>query len=159
VTGLGLTWDYEFMQDAHAFMGMTHAITVILLLVWLPFGKFFHVFQRPAQLGIARPTRGRCRPQPSVRTGEPFTSAMHVADVTQVATEIGLDFSWRLGVAPRPEPAGRVRPWPKPTWPPECAAACSASPIPSCHDCPLRLNSSLPSSARTSTTRRAKVPG
>ena len=35
------------------FMGITHAITVILLLVWLPFGKFFHVFQRPAQLGVA----------------------------------------------------------------------------------------------------------
>ena len=29
--------------------------------------------------------------------GEPFTSAMHVADVTQVATEIGLDFTLASG--------------------------------------------------------------
>jgi hypothetical protein len=32
---------------------ITHAITVILFLVWLPFGKFYHILQRPAQLGIA----------------------------------------------------------------------------------------------------------
>ncbi|MBL8143130.1 MAG: MFS transporter [Acidobacteria bacterium] len=100
VTGLGLTWDYEFMQGrAHAFMGITHAITVILLLVWLPFGKFFHVFQRPAQLGVALyQLEGAAGPQAVCpHTGEPFTSAMHVADVKQVATEIGLDFTLASG--------------------------------------------------------------
>jgi hypothetical protein len=27
-------------------------VTVILTLLWLPFGKFFHIFQRPAQIGV-----------------------------------------------------------------------------------------------------------
>ena len=37
----------------YPFMAVTHAITVILFLIWIPFGKFFHIIQRPAQLGIA----------------------------------------------------------------------------------------------------------
>ena len=54
---------------AHAFMAISHAITVILFLLWLPFGKFFHVFQRPAQLGVALyPAPGRRARRPSART-------------------------------------------------------------------------------------------
>ena len=35
----------------YPFMAVTHAITVILFLIWIPFGKFFYIIQRPAQLG------------------------------------------------------------------------------------------------------------
>jgi nitrate reductase gamma subunit len=95
VTGLGLTWDYELMQGrAHPFMAISHAITVILFLLWLPFGKFFHVFQRPAQLGVALYRReGEEGPQAVCpHTGEPFASRMHVDDLKQVTSEVGIDF-------------------------------------------------------------------
>ena len=52
ITGLGISLDYKFMEGkAHQFMAITHAITVILFLLWVPFGKFYHIIQRPAQLG------------------------------------------------------------------------------------------------------------
>ena len=54
LTGLGISLDYKFMEGRpHQFMAITHAITVILFLLWMPFGKFYHIIQRPAQLGIA----------------------------------------------------------------------------------------------------------
>ena len=59
-------------------------MTVIVTLLWLPFGKLFHVFQRPAQLGVsfykdagARDRQALCR-----RCGQPFASAMMVRDLT-----------------------------------------------------------------------------
>ena len=53
VTGLMLTASYTWMQGyAYDFLAILHAATVIVTLLWLPFGKLFHVFQRPAQLGV-----------------------------------------------------------------------------------------------------------
>lgn len=52
LTGLGLTLDYEFMHGkAYEFIAVTHAFFVIIFLIWMPFGKFFHIIQRPAQIG------------------------------------------------------------------------------------------------------------
>ena len=54
VTGLMLTASYTWMKGyAYDFLAILHAVVVILTLVWLPFGKLFHVFQRPAQLGVS----------------------------------------------------------------------------------------------------------
>ena len=69
VTGLMLTASYTWMRGyAYDFLAILHAITVILTLLWLPFGKFFHIFQRPAQLGVsfykdaaARGEQARCK--------------------------------------------------------------------------------------------------
>ena len=36
---------------AFNFLAVTHAISVIIFLIWIPFGKFFHIIQRPAQIG------------------------------------------------------------------------------------------------------------
>lgn len=96
VTGLGLTWDYEFMLGrAHQFMGITHAIVVILFLLWMPFGKFFHIFQRPAQLGVAIYRReGTLGPQAVCpHTGEAFASKLHVDDLKSVTRELGYSFT------------------------------------------------------------------
>jgi hypothetical protein len=95
VTGLGIWWDYEFMRGkAHDFMAITHAITVVLFLLWLPFGKFFHVFQRPAQLGVALyRAEGEAGPQAVCpHTGEAFASTLHVNDLKDVTRELGFDF-------------------------------------------------------------------
>lgn len=100
VTGLGLSLDYEFMQGkAHQFMAITHAASVILFLLWMPFGKFFHIFQRPAQLGVAVYRRaGKDGPQAVCpHTGEAFTSQMHVDDLKDVTRELGFDFSTKAG--------------------------------------------------------------
>jgi hypothetical protein len=53
VTGLLLTVSYTWMKGyGYDFLALTHAVTVIFTLLWLPFGKFFHIFQRPAQIGV-----------------------------------------------------------------------------------------------------------
>ena len=53
VTGLMLTASYTWMKGyAYDFLAILHAATVIVTLLWLPFGKLFHMFQRPAQLGV-----------------------------------------------------------------------------------------------------------
>jgi hypothetical protein len=54
MTGLMLTASYTWMQGyGYDFLALLHAITVIFTLLYLPFGKFFHIFQRPAQLGVS----------------------------------------------------------------------------------------------------------
>jgi hypothetical protein len=54
VTGLLLTASYTWMKGyGYDFLALLHAAVVIFTLLWLPFGKFFHIFQRPAQLGVS----------------------------------------------------------------------------------------------------------
>ncbi len=92
VTGLMLTASYTWMQGyGFTFISILHAVTVIATFIWLPFGKFFHVFQRPAQLGVGfykdvgrDAEKACCR-----RCGHPFTSRMHVLDLIQVEAELG----------------------------------------------------------------------
>jgi len=53
LTGLMLTASYTWMQGyAYEFIAILHAVAVIFTFLWLPFGKFFHIFQRPAQLAV-----------------------------------------------------------------------------------------------------------
>ncbi len=95
VTGLGISLDYKFMDGkAHQFMAITHAMTVILFLIWIPFGKFFHIIQRPAQLGIAVYRKaGAAGPQAECpHSKEAFTSQMQVDDLKAVTGELGFNF-------------------------------------------------------------------
>ena len=76
VTGLGLTVSARWLNGhGFTFIAITHAASVIaMLLLYLPFGKFFHIFQRPAQLGwrsINAPPRSTDRP--SVRCAKSRT--------------------------------------------------------------------------------------
>src|SRR5262252_5385743 len=53
VTGLALTVSQRWLRgEFYSFLAILHAITVISALLYLPFGKFFNIFQRPAQLGV-----------------------------------------------------------------------------------------------------------
>ena len=53
VTGLALTASTMWLRGSfYGFLAILHAITVIGALLYLPFGKFFHIFQRPAQIGV-----------------------------------------------------------------------------------------------------------
>lgn len=96
VTGLGISLDYKLMEGkAHQFMAITHAITVILFLLWMPFGKFFHIIQRPAQLGIAIYRKaGAEGPQACCpHTGTDFLSQMQLDDLKDVTAELGFDYT------------------------------------------------------------------
>src|SRR5581483_4764040 len=94
-TGLMLTASYTWMKGyAYDFLAILHAITVIFTLLWLPFGKFFHIFQRPAQLGVgfykdvgAREEQAKCR-----RCGEAYASRMHVEDLIGVEKKLGFRY-------------------------------------------------------------------
>ena len=92
VTGLMLTASYTWMKGyGYTFLAILHAITVIATFVWLPFGKFFHIFQRPAQLGVAfYKDVGRAgEPAECRRCGHAFSSRMHVEDLIEVERQLG----------------------------------------------------------------------
>jgi hypothetical protein len=98
VTGLMLTVSYTWMKGyAYSFLAILHAVMVIVTLLWLPFGKLFHVFQRPAQLGVsfykdaaARGEQARCR-----RCDEPYAGAAMIRDLVTVERELGFRYELR----------------------------------------------------------------
>ncbi len=96
LTGLMLTASYSWMQGyAYDFLAILHAVTVIFTFLWLPFGKFFHVFQRPAQLAV-RFYKEVGRDEEPARCGRcdhPFTSRMHVLDLIEVERRLGFDYT------------------------------------------------------------------
>jgi hypothetical protein len=92
ITGLLLTVSYTWLKGyGYEFLSLTHAVTVIFTLLWLPFGKFFHIFQRPAQLGVEfyKDAAARGEPAHCRRCGQPFASRMHVLDLIQIERELG----------------------------------------------------------------------
>ncbi|GIW81898.1 MAG: hypothetical protein KatS3mg105_3705 [Gemmatales bacterium] len=91
-TGLMLTASYTWLKGyAYDFLAILHAVAVIITLLWLPFGKLFHVFQRSAQVGVLvyreagrLGDQARCR-----RCQEEFASQMHVDDLIEVERQLG----------------------------------------------------------------------
>jgi hypothetical protein len=72
-------------------------VIVIFTLLWLPFGKFFHIFQRPAQLGVgfykevgALEDAARC-----ARCGVEYAPAIQVNDLIEVERALG--YRYELG--------------------------------------------------------------
>ena len=102
VTGLALTVSTLWLRGSfYAFLSILHAITVIAALLYLPFGKFFHIFQRPAQLGVKLYHRAGEEGEGALcaSCGERFASRMHVDDLKLALRDLGFDY--RL-----PGPAG-----------------------------------------------------
>lgn len=95
VTGLMLTASYTWMRGyAYEFIAILHAITVIFTLLWLPFGKFFHIIQRPAHLGVMfYKDFGKETPQACCkRCGEAFASQLQVDDLMIVERRLGFTY-------------------------------------------------------------------
>ena len=100
VTGLGLTYSYQFMKGlAFDFLAVLHAVTVIMFLIWIPFGKFFHIIQRPAQIGAHIYNKeGRKKGMAVCKhTGEEFATKLHIDDLKTVTKKLGFDFSTEDG--------------------------------------------------------------
>jgi hypothetical protein len=92
VTGLLLTVSYTWLRGyAYDFLAITHAVTVIFTLLWMPFGKFFHIFQRPAQLAIKfyRDAGSEGEQALCARCQTPFATRIHVEDLITVERELG----------------------------------------------------------------------
>jgi len=102
LTGLMLTFSSHFLHGAgYTELSLVHAVTVSATLIYIPFGKFFHIVQRPLHLAVILYRRdneaappARCR-----RCGEGFAGAMHIADLKSVLAENG--FKLDLDLCPK----------------------------------------------------------
>ena len=95
VTGMMLTVSNMFMEGKfYYWITTTHAVTVMLWLLYLPFGKFFHIFQRIANVGVwfykaagANGPQAKC-----ARCDAEYMSEMHRADVKAILPDLGFDY-------------------------------------------------------------------
>jgi hypothetical protein len=100
MTGLMLTASYTWMKGyGYDFLAILHAITVIVTLLYLPFGKLFHIFQRPAQIGVSfykdagnRGEQARCR-----RCGREYAPLMMMRDLQEVERALGFSYEMESG--------------------------------------------------------------
>lgn len=106
VTGLALTADSAWLGGAYYwYVSLTHQAVVVLWLISLPFGKFFHLIERPATVGIELywrtgedTARQRC-----ARCGEEFAPARFIQDLKRTLYQVGEDYTIRAAPARPPE--------------------------------------------------------
>jgi hypothetical protein len=110
VTGLALTASSLWWNGAfYWFIALVHQVVVVLWLLSLPFGKFFHIVQRPASIGVtlyqavnqnvAHYGRRSTAPETSVigtgacrRCGDALPSQQFISDLKGVLTDLGQDY-------------------------------------------------------------------
>ncbi len=95
VTGLFLTVSSMWLHGQfYLALNTLHALTVILGLMYLPFGKLFHIFQRPGNLGVAYYRRANDEGPAAVcrRCGEGFASVQQIADLKEVLPQVGFHY-------------------------------------------------------------------
>jgi hypothetical protein len=95
ITGLMLSVSARLLAGSgFQFIGMTHAASVIGLLLYLPFGKLFHIIQRPLSLGVSfYKQAGVAQGEASCRRcGEGYASQMQVEDLKIVLDQLGFNF-------------------------------------------------------------------
>ena len=103
-TGFALTVSYKFLAGrGHGLWAIVHMASVVALLIYIPYGKLFHMFQRTCSLCVSRYKKaGATGPRAHCRScGGDFASQMHVDDLKVVLDELG--FNYRFGT-----PRGRV---------------------------------------------------
>jgi len=93
-TGLLLTASVTWLQGRnYGTLALIHELTVIVLLLFLPFGKLFHIVQRPAQAGVSL-YKAEGRERPLVPCGvcrTPFIRWNQRADLERLWRDLGLD--------------------------------------------------------------------
>jgi hypothetical protein len=95
ITGILLTIvDYFFEGWGHWPITLTHQFLVIMLILYLPFGKLFHIIERPASLGVevyyavgAEQGEKYC-----ARCGRPFGLTLQIEDVKKALQGAGYNF-------------------------------------------------------------------
>jgi Zn-finger nucleic acid-binding protein len=100
VSGLMLTasslWFGGYM---YAFIALLHQATVIMTLFYLPFGKLFHIVQRPASIGVELYQSRSHEMEQAVcpRCGTMFIGQMWIDDLKNVVKELGFDYRMENG--------------------------------------------------------------
>jgi hypothetical protein len=102
VTGLALTASSLWWHGRYySFISLVHQVTVVGWLIAIPFGKFFHIVQRPASIGVtlyqtvnqdvehygAQPQTGGCR-----RCGHSLPSQQFVTDLKVTLADLHQDY-------------------------------------------------------------------
>ncbi len=100
VSGLMLTasslWFGGYM---YAFIALLHQATVIMTLFYLPFGKLFHIVQRPASIGVELYQSRSQEMEQAVcpRCGTMFVGKLWIDDLKNVVKELGFDYRMENG--------------------------------------------------------------
>ncbi len=109
VTGLLLTFSEMFLHGGgYEFLAILHMASVVLTLVYLPFGKFFHIVQRPAAVGMqlfkytARRRGSDAEElQGCKRCGRPIDTAAAVDNLRATMRDLQLGFDGWVEYCPR----------------------------------------------------------
>jgi hypothetical protein len=95
VSGLMLTasslWFEGYM---YSFIALSHQALVIMTLFYIPFGKLFHIVQRPASIGVELYQR-RSQEMPQAvcpRCKTEFMGQMWIDDLKKVVGDLGFDY-------------------------------------------------------------------
>ena len=107
VTGLLLTFSSIFLHGGgYEFLAVLHMVSVVFTLIYIPFGKFFHIVQRPAAVGMqlfkytSRRKDGdeilACR-----RCREPIDTAPYVENLQGTMRDLDLGFDEWAEYCPR----------------------------------------------------------
>lgn len=101
ITGLALTADSTWLGGAYYwYISLVHEAVVVLWLISLPFGKFFHLIERPATVGIElywRTGEGTAM-QKCARCQEEFAPVRFVQDLKKTLYEVGENYILRVDV-------------------------------------------------------------
>src|SRR5450759_227353 len=95
VTGLALTADSAWLGGAYYwYISLTHETVVVLWLISLPFGKFFHIIERPATVGIELywRTGEATTMQHCARCQEEYVPRRFIYDLKKTLSEVGEDY-------------------------------------------------------------------
>ncbi|MGW4160485.1 MFS transporter [Streptomyces sp. NPDC004788] len=114
VTGLLLTFSSIFLHGGgYQFLAILHMVSVVFTLIYLPFGKFFHIVQRPAAVGMqlfkytARRADGELTEDSGAqllacrRCGEAIDTAPYVENLRGTMRDLRLDFDEWAEYCPR----------------------------------------------------------
>jgi hypothetical protein len=100
VSGLMLTassiWFAGYM---YSFISLLHQATVIMTLFYLPFGKLFHIVQRPASVGVELYQKRSQEMEQAVcpRCHTMFIGKIWIDDLKDVVKELGFDYRMENG--------------------------------------------------------------
>ena len=104
VTGLALTADSLWMGGAYYwYISLVHEAVVVLWLISLPFGKFFHIIERPATVGMRLywRTGETTEMQRCARCGEEFAPVRFIQDLKHTLYEV--DENYTVSDIPAPK--------------------------------------------------------
>ncbi|MFI0988801.1 hypothetical protein [Streptomyces exfoliatus] len=106
VTGLLLTFSSIFLHGGgYEFLAILHMVSVVFTLIYIPFGKFFHIVQRPAAVGMQLFKYTSRRKDEEVltcrRCHEPIDTAPYVENLRGTMRDLDLGFDEWAEYCPR----------------------------------------------------------